>query len=48
MSRLLLIYYIIIVIYILFNPQAPVAQKIADTVVFRRFQGEGVEFFYHN
>ena len=30
---------------ILFNPQAPVAQKIADDVVFRRFQREGVEFF---
>ena len=29
----------------LLNPQAPVAQKIADEVVFRRFQGEGVEFF---
>ena len=29
------------------NPQAPIAQKIADEVVFRRFQGEGVEFFYH-
>ena len=28
-----------------FNPQAPVAQKTADEVVFRRFQGEGVEFF---
>ena len=28
-----------------FNPQAPVAQKIADKVIFRRFQGEGVEFF---
>ena len=27
------------------NPHAPVAQKIADEVVFRRFQGEGVEFF---
>ena len=27
------------------NPQAPVAQKIADEVVFRCFQGEGVEFF---
>ena len=27
------------------NPQAPIAQKIADEVVFRRFQGEGVEFF---
>ena len=29
----------------MFNPQAPVAQKNADVVVFRRFQGEGVEFF---
>ena len=28
-----------------FNLQAPVAQKIADEVVFRHFQGEGVEFF---
>ena len=28
-----------------FNPQAPVAQKNADEEVFRRFQGEGVEFF---
>ena len=28
-----------------FNPQAPVAQKVADEVVFRRFRGEGVEFF---
>ena len=27
------------------NPQAPVAQEIADAVVFRRFRGEGVEFF---
>ena len=27
------------------NPQAPVAQKSADEVVFRCFQGEGVEFF---
>ena len=27
------------------NPQAPVAQKIADEAIFRRFQGEGVEFF---
>ena len=27
------------------NPQAPVAQKIADEMVFRHFQGEGVEFF---
>ena len=28
-----------------FNPQSPVAQKVADEVVFRRFQGEEVEFF---
>ena len=28
-----------------FNPHAPVAQKIADEVVFRRFEGDGVEFF---
>ena len=28
-----------------FNPQAPVAQKVADELVFRSFQGEGVEFF---
>jgi len=28
----------------LFSPQAPVAQKIADEVVFRRFQSEGVDF----
>ena len=27
------------------NPQAPVARKIADEVVFGRFQGEGGEFF---
>ena len=27
------------------NPQAPVAQKVADGVVFRRFRREGVEFF---
>ena len=27
------------------NPQAPVAQISADEVVFRHFQGEGVEFF---
>ena len=26
------------------DPQAPVAQKIADKVAFRRFQREGVEF----
>ena len=30
---------------IYFNPQAPVAQKIADEVVFCHFQGEAVEFF---
>ena len=29
----------------IFNPQAPVAQKVADEVVFRRFREEGVEFF---
>ena len=29
----------------LFNPYTPVAQKIADEVVFRRFHGEGVELF---
>ena len=28
-----------------FNPQAPVAQKTADEVVFRHFQDERVEFF---
>ena len=27
------------------NPHTPVAEKIADEVVFRRLQGEGVEFF---
>ena len=27
------------------NPHTPVAQKVADEVGFRRFQGEGVEFF---
>ena len=32
---------------ILVNPQAPVAQKVADEVVFRRFGGEGVEFFFN-
>ena len=31
--------------FLSFNPHTPVAQKIADEVVFRRFQGEGVEFF---
>ena len=30
-----------------FNPQAPVAQKSAEEVVFRHFQGEGVEFFFN-
>ena len=29
------------------DPQAPVAQKVADEVVFRRFGGEGVEFFFN-
>ena len=29
----------------LIDSQAPVAQKIADEMVFRRFQGEEVEFF---
>ena len=29
----------------LINPRAPVAQKVVDEVVFRRVQGEGVEFF---
>ena len=28
-----------------FDPQAPVAPKITDAVIFRRFQGEGVELF---
>ena len=27
------------------NPHTPVAQKISDEVIFRRFQGESVEFF---
>ena len=30
---------------ILVNPHTPVAQKVSKEVVFRRFQGEGVEFF---
>ena len=30
---------------VLVNAQAPVAQKIVNEVVFRRFQGEGVDFF---
>jgi len=29
-----------------FKSQTPVAQEIADEVVSRRFQGEGVEFFF--
>ena len=29
------------------NPQAPVTQKTVDEVIFRRFQGEGVEFFFN-
>ena len=28
-----------------YNPHTPVAQKVANEVVFRGFQGEGVEFF---
>ena len=28
-----------------FNPHMTVAQKNADVVVYRRFQGEGVKFF---
>ena len=32
-------------IRLLVNPHTPVAQKIADEVAFRRFQGEGVDFF---
>ena len=31
--------------FFFFSPQTPVAQKIADEVIFRHFQGEGVEFF---
>ena len=27
------------------SPHTPVAQKVSDEVVFRRFKGEGVEFF---
>ena len=34
------------IFYSTLNPQASVAQKIADEVVFRHFQGEGVEFFF--
>ena len=32
---------------LLINSQAPFSQKIADEVVFRHFQGEGVEFFFN-
>ena len=32
---------------LLFNPHTPVAEKVADEVVFRRFQSEGVEFFFN-
>ena len=28
------------------DPQTPVAQKVVDDVVFRRFKGEGFEFFW--
>ena len=28
-----------------FNPHSPIAQKVADEMVFRRFQGEEVDFF---
>ena len=37
-------YHIISDIVIHNNPQAPVAQKSADEVIFRHFQGEGAEF----
>ena len=33
-------------IYYEFNPHMPVAQKVAYEEFFRRFQGEGVEFFF--
>ena len=39
------LYHCQIIKYFLINPQALVAQKSADEVVFRHFQGEGVEFF---
>ena len=29
----------------LLNPHTLIAQKVANEVVFRRFQGEGIEFF---
>ena len=28
------------------NPHTPVAQKVADEVVFRRIQGEAAAFFF--
>ena len=31
--------------YLKLNPHTPVAKKVADEVVFRRLQGEGVDFF---
>ena len=30
----------------IFNPHTPVAQRVADKVIIRRFQGEEVEFFF--
>ena len=40
-----LLFFIVILLKFIFNPQAPVAQQIADGVVFRPFQREGAEFF---
>ena len=34
------------ILKLLINPLALAAQKTADELVFRRFQGEGVEFFF--
>ena len=31
-----------------FNPHTPVTQKVADEVVFRCLQGEGVAFFLNS
>ena len=28
------------------NPYTPAAHEVADDVIYRRFQGEGVEFFF--
>ena len=39
------IYNLYYISYITINPQAPVAQKIVDELIFRRSQGEEVEFF---